>query len=56
MLLLETMVSLRPSVMVNVAFMLGSSKQGNARLASGAENCVTAKYLWAQLEQRLFYS
>jgi hypothetical protein len=44
-LLLDDMVFLRPSVMVNSAFMFGSSKHGNERRASGAENCVTAKYL-----------
>jgi ABC-type uncharacterized transport system YnjBCD ATPase subunit len=45
MLLLDDIVFLRPSVMVNIAFMFGSSKHGNERRASGAENCVTAKYL-----------
>lgn len=45
MLLFDDMESFRPSLMVNTAFMLGSSKHGNERRASGAENCVTARYL-----------
>ena len=45
MLLVDDMDFLCPSVMVNSAFMFGSSKHGNERRASGAENCVTAKYL-----------
>jgi len=44
-LLAEIMDVFRPSVIVKVAFMLGSSKQGKARRASDASNCVTAKYL-----------
>lgn len=41
------MVSLRPSVTVNVAFIFGSSKQGNARRASVDSNWVTASHLLA---------
>ena len=44
-LLAVFIVVLRPKVMENWAFMLGSSKQGKARRASGASICVTAKYL-----------
>lgn len=36
MLLIADMDSLRPKVIVKLAFMLGSSKQGKARRASGA--------------------
>ena len=45
MLLEDNMDCFLPSWIVNTAFMLGSSKQGKERRASGAENCVTAKYL-----------
>lgn len=45
MLLVDVIVSLRPSVTVKVAFMVGSSKQGKERRASVASNCVTARYL-----------
>ena len=36
----------RPKVIVNSAFILGSSKQGNARRASTGSIWVVAKYLW----------
>ena len=45
MLLADVHDSLRPSVMLNVAFMAGSSKQGNDRRASTASNWLTARYL-----------
>ena len=45
MLLAEVMVDFRPKVTVNFAFIFGSSKQGNARLASVASKSETAKYL-----------
>lgn len=44
-LLLDIMDVFRPSVMVKVAFMLGSSKQGKARRAWVVSNWVAAKYL-----------
>lgn len=50
-LLVELILSLRPSVMLNFAFILGSSKQGNARRASAGSIWVTAKYLMTRFTQ-----
>jgi hypothetical protein len=44
-LLAEVQVSLRPSVMVKLAFIVGSSKQGKARRALVASKSDTARYL-----------
>lgn len=38
----------RPRVTWNLAFIPGSSKHGNAFLASVGENCVVAKYLYSK--------
>jgi hypothetical protein len=46
MLLMADMISIfKPTMMVKIAFKLGSSKQGNARRALGASICDTAKYV-----------
>ena len=44
-LLAEVQVSLRPSVTVKFAFIVGSSKQGKARRALVASKSDTARYL-----------
>lgn len=44
-LLMADIDVLRPTVIVKLAFIFGSSKQGKARRASGASICDTAKYL-----------
>ena len=45
MLEMAVMSLWRPRVISNVAFSAGSSRQGNAFLASFGENCVTAIHL-----------
>lgn len=55
MLLTDVIVLLRRMLMEKFAFILGSSKQGKARRASGASNWEMAKYLGKEF-QVFYYS